>query len=110
VVRSVLAEVATRRLKDPRLTATIFSFTEVAVAPDLSYARIGVSVMGEDEQKREVIQILTRSSSFLQRELNKEIRMRRIPTLAFYLDESIEQGDKMTQLLRDVARSEGRDL
>lgn len=109
-MRSVLADLAMRRLKDPRLEEVLFSFTEVDVAPDLSSARVGVSVMGDDAQKRDVLEVLTRSATFLQRELNREVRLRRIPHLAFHLDESMEQGDRMTRLLRDVARSEGRDL
>lgn len=106
----MLADVVTRRLKDPRLEGALFSFTEVDVAPDLSQARVGVSVMGEAEQQREVLDILTRSAPFLQRELNREVRLRRIPHLVFHLDESIAEGDRMTRLLRDVARSEGREL
>ena len=80
------------------------------MAPDLSHARVGVSVMGDDEEKASVLEGLQRSAPFLQREMNREVHLRRVPSLTFYLDESMEQGDRMTQMLRDVARSEGRDL
>ncbi len=80
------------------------------MAPDLSHARVGVSVMGEAEEKQSVLEALKRSAPFLQREMNREVHLRRIPSLVFYVDESMEQGDRMTQMLRDVARSEGRDL
>lgn len=106
---------AVRGLKDPRLGETIYSFTEVDVAPDFSHARVNVSVMAVsgpegDAQKRTIVEILNRSAGYLQRELNREVRLRRIPHLTFFLDKSIEEGDRMTQLLRDVAHSEGRDL
>ena len=98
------------KVKDPRVSDVLLTFTEVDVAPDLSSARVGVSVMGDDATKHAAIEGLERSAPFLQREMNREVRMRRIPRLVFYLDESMEQGDRMTQMLRDVARSEGRDL
>lgn len=97
-------------MKDPRISEALLTFTEVDVAPDLSHARVGVSVMGDEAEKQSVLQALQHSAPFLQREMNREVHLRRIPTLVFHLDESIEQGDRMTQMLRDVARSEGRDL
>lgn len=98
------------RVKDRGLDGAFFSFTEVDVSPDLSHARVKVSVMGDDTQKTEVIAALTRSAPFLHRELNHELRMRRVPQLTFVLDESMEEADRMTRLLRDVAQSEGREL
>jgi ribosome-binding factor A len=98
------------RVKDPRLTGVLLTFTEVDVAPDLSHARVAVSVMGDAEVKAGVMEGLRSSASFLQREMNREVHLRRVPNLVFHLDESIERGDLMTQRLRDVARSEGRDL
>lgn len=109
-MRSVLADVVRLRVKDPRLTGALFTFTEVDVAPDLSHARVGVSVMGDADVKREVIQGLTSSAPFLQREMNRQVHLRRVPALQFHLDESIEEGDRLTRMLRDVAQSEGRDL
>jgi ribosome-binding factor A len=106
----VLADAVRLRVKDPRLTDALFTFTRVDVAPDLSHARVDVSVMGDAEQKQSVLDALQRSASFLQREVNREVHLRRVPALRFELDESIERGDEMTQRLRDLARSEGRDL
>jgi len=98
------------RVKDPRLSGVLFTFTHVDVSPDFSHARVDVSVMGDTDVKQEVISALNHSASFLQREVNREVKLRRIPALHFELDESIEEGDRMTQMLREVARSEGRDI
>jgi len=109
-MRSVLADLVRLRSKDPRLTNAFLTFTEVIVASDLSNAKVGVSVMGDAEEKAEVMAALKSAAPFLQREMNRELHIRRIPTLLFHLDESMEQGDEMTQRLRGIARSEGRDL
>jgi len=110
LIREVLADAVRLRVKDPRLTDAFFSFTQVDVAPDFSHARVDVSIMGDEETKKAVMEALQRSASFLQREVNREVHLRRVPALRFELDESIEQGDEMTQRLRNLARSEGRDF
>ena len=110
LIREVLADAVHLRVKDPRLTTALFTFTQVDVAPDFSHARVDVSVMGDTETKKDVIDALQRSATFLQREVNREVHLRRVPALRFELDESIEQGDEMTQRLRNLAQSEGREF
>ena len=111
----VLADLVRRRAKDPQLSAAMFSFVSVEVSPDLSHANVRVSVLvppdqAADDAKAAVIAALTRSEPFLHREMGKELHMRRVPRLHFILDESIEEADRMTTLMRDVARSEGREF
>ena len=115
----VLADLVQRRVKDPQLHEAMFSFVSVEVSPDLSHANVRVSVLVSPDQagdqsgaeaKASVIAALTRSEPFLHREMGKELHMRRVPRLHFILDESIEEADRMTTLMRDVARSEGRDF
>jgi ribosome-binding factor A len=98
------------RVKDSGLADSIFSFTSVEVSPDMAHAKVHVSVMGEESEKVAVIAALTRSAPFVHRELTRELRMRRVPHFTFVLDESMEEADRMTRLLRDVAQSEGREL
>jgi ribosome-binding factor A len=106
----VLAELVHRRVKDSDVEAALFSFVFVEVSPDLSHARVHVSVLGDDTDKERVINGLTRAESFLHRELGQELHLRRVPRPHFVLDESIEEADRMTKLLRDVAHNEGREF
>ena len=110
LMQSELAELLQRRVKDPVLVEAFLSILRVDVAPDLSTARVHVSVMGADDGGAEVLVALERCSSFLHRELMKRIRIKRVPRLRFVLDESIAEADRMTVLMRDLARSEGREL
>lgn len=110
VIQSVLAELVTRRAKDPGLHEAIFSFVAVDVSPDLWHARVHVSVLGDAEQKAKVLEALHRSTPFLHRELTRELHIKRVPQLDFELDESIEEADRITTLMRDIARAEGRDF
>ncbi|MEX2446824.1 MAG: 30S ribosome-binding factor RbfA [Dehalococcoidia bacterium] len=115
LIQTVLADIVRLRVKDPGLTDAIFSFASVEVSPDLAHAKVRVSVLTTDEDgaeaaKASVLAALTRSEPYLQREMGKELHMRRIPRLQFVLDESMEEGSRMMALLRDVARSEGREF
>ena len=110
LVQVVLADLVRLRAKDPELDAAIFSFAAVEVSPDLAHANVRVSVLGDDAAKQAVLRALMRCEPFLHREMARELHMRRVPRMSFILDESIEQADRMTTLLREVARAEGREF
>lgn len=112
LVQAETADLIARHVKHPALTDTMVSITYVEVAPDLSTARLHVSVMaGEDGEYSEddVLAALERSEPFLHRELVKRLHMRRVPRLKFIADHSIAEGDRLSTMIRDLARTEGRD-
>ena len=106
----MLAELVRRRVKDPDVADAMFSFVFVDISPDLSHARVHVSVLGDATDKERVLAGLTRAESFLHRELGHELHLRRVPRPHFILDETIEEADRMTNLLRNVAHQEGREF
>jgi ribosome-binding factor A len=118
LLQTTIADLIQRRLKDPALEGSLISLTHVEVAPDLSTARVHVSVLGfgdggeVDARLREqgVLAALSRSEPFLHRELAHELYLRRVPRLRFFADHSIGEGSRLTELMRDVAHDEGRDL
>ena len=114
LVQSELADLLRRRVKDPVLADAFLSITRVEVSPDLARARVHVSVMdgaaGPDGGGAggSVREALERTEPFLHRELARRIRIRRAPRLRFVIDESIAEADRLTALMREVARGEGR--
>lgn len=110
-IQRLLAELLERRVKHPALTDVMLSITQVEVAADLTSARVHVSLLGVDEERaEEVFAALERTEPFFHREMMHQLRIRRAPRLRFIRDRSMEEGDRMTALMREVARSEGRDL
>lgn len=110
-IQQVLADLLERKVKHPALEDVMISITLVNVSPDLTSARVHVSLLGvDDERAEEVFAALERTEPFFHREMMHQLRMRRVPRLKFLRDRSIEEGDRITALMRDVARSEGRDL
>jgi ribosome-binding factor A len=93
-----------RELKDPRIG--FVSIVKIEVAADLRHAKVFVSVMGSPEQKKESILGLQSAAGFLRNELGQVMRLRYTPELHIVLDESIEHGTKIAQLLVQVQKEQ----
>jgi ribosome-binding factor A len=100
--REELSDLLLRQLKDPRL-AQFVSITRVAISPDLSHARVFVSVMGSEEEKASTLEGLTAAANYLRRELNNRISLRRMPELSFRRDDSLEKGAHVLELLDQIS-------
>ena len=99
--RHEISELLQRQVKDPRL-GNFVAVTEVSISPDLRYARIFVSHIGSEEERRETLSALAAASGFFRRELAKRIRIRYIPELSFQWDDSIERGTHLLELIDQV--------
>ena len=104
-IRAELMELLQREMKDPRIGfATI---TRVETARDLGSARVWVSVLGTAEEQATAIAALTSAAPWLRRQLGDRLTIRHIPQLDIRHDDSIEAGDRVLRLLREL--EEGRD-
>lgn len=110
VIQAAIADLVNRRVKHPNLQGVILSFVSVEVTPDLAHAKVAVSVLGDEAQATAAMAALERVEPYLHRELGKQLHIRRVPRLHFVRDDSMAEADRITTLLRDVARADGRDL
>lgn len=89
-------------LKDPRIKGMI-TICEVDVAQDLKTAKIYVSIYGaSEEDTNKTITALRNSSGFLRALLLKKLDIRCIPSINFELDTSMEHGDKVNRILKQI--------
>ena len=105
LLRSELSELIGRELKDPRL-AGLISITEVETTSDLRHAKVFVSVFGSDEERQSSLAALRSAAGFLRHEVAQRIVIRHMPELDFRIDSSIERGDRILRLLRQVAEED----
>lgn len=98
LIRKELSELLRREIKDPRLSSLV-TVTDVSTSPDLRYARVFISILGDAEEKALALQGLAAASKFLRRELSERLTLRRMPELDFRLDESIERGAHLLELI-----------
>ena len=100
LIRSELAEMIARELKDPRIGfATI---TRVELSGDLHHARVLVSVLGNTEAQQETLQGLSSAAGFIRHEIGHRLTLRRAPELTFVLDHGAEEGQKIQTLLQKL--------
>jgi ribosome-binding factor A len=104
-IRAELAGLLQHEMKDPRIGfATI---TRVETARDLGSAKVWVSIMGTEVEREKTMKALTDAAPWLRRQLGERLSVRHIPQLVIRHDDSIEAGDRVLRLLREI-EDEGR--
>ncbi len=104
-VQRVLAEIIRGEIKDPRISP-LTSVVAVEVAPDLKSCKAWISVLGDEEARKDTYQGLKSAEGFIKSKLAKEINLRNTPAITFIMDQSIEYGVNMSKKIDDVMASE----
>ncbi len=100
LIRQELGEILAREIRDPRIGfATV---TDVETAPDLSHARVWVSVIGQPDERAAALEGLRRAMPFVRHELAGRLHLRRVPELHVRLDDSAERGTRVLRLLTEL--------
>jgi ribosome-binding factor A len=99
-IQQELMDLLQRELKDPRVGfATV---TRVETARDLGSVRAWVSIYGEPEEQATAMEALEAATPWLRRRLGERLQLRAVPVLSLRRDESIEAGDRVLRLLREL--------
>ena len=102
-------EIITKKLKNP-LISEMFSITKMLVTNDLSCAKVYISIFSTNEEKRMVtFNQIKLESKRIRYELAKISNTRTVPELNFILDDSMEYGDKMEKLFKQIQTGESDD-
>ena len=91
-------------LKDPRLG--FVTVTGVDTAPNLRHATVFYSVIGSEEVQKETADALNAAAPRISRNIGHQVRMKYTPSLHFEVDESIERGARIAELLRHIDEDE----
>src|SRR6476659_11452749 len=104
LLRQEIGALLAKEVDDPRIGfATI---TDVETAPDLRHAKVLVSVIGQPEERKATLAAMGRAMPFVRHELGKRLRLKRIPQFPLELDDTLERGTRVLQLLDEI--EEGR--
>ena len=99
-LKEVLSE-GIGELKDPRIG--FVTITGVETSPDLSQARVFVSVLGSVRKREASLVGLAAAHGVLQARIARDLRLKRTPQLTFEYDPSVERGVRMSQLIDELA-------
>lgn len=100
-VKRELSDIIQNKIKDPRISP-IVSVSHVEVTGDLSYAKVGISVLGDDEARERTLEGLESAKGFIRKELGRAVKLRAVPELIFENDDSIEKSLEMFRLIEEV--------
>ncbi|MBX6376992.1 MAG: 30S ribosome-binding factor RbfA [Clostridia bacterium] len=99
-MREELGRIVQNELKDPRIGFA--SILRVDVSDDLRHARVHVSVLGDEQARKDTLRALEGARGFLRGEVARRLRLRVAPELVFVADTSIEYGVRISELLREL--------
>jgi ribosome-binding factor A len=100
-IKKELSLLLQRGLKDPRIG--FVTVTDVEVTSDLQLAKVFVSIFGDDEQRKASLAGLQKAKGYLRTEIGRRVKLRHVPDFVFKLDESIDYGNKIESILREIS-------
>ncbi len=99
-IREVVGMAILAELKDPRIQDV--TVTHVEVSPDLRYAKVYVSVMGNETKQKLSLRGLRNARGYLQAKCAEQIDTRFTPRLEFVLDQGVKKSIEISRILREV--------
>jgi ribosome-binding factor A len=103
-IRTEIGQLLTRDVHDPGIG--FVTITRVQVSGDIQQARVYYTALGDDTARRNSARALERAAPFLRRQIGSRLRLKRVPELRFFYDESIAGQDRVEQLLHDLHAGE----
>lgn len=104
-IQKEISQIIRGDLKDPRI-GVITSVLKVDTTNDLKYCKVYISVLGDEEKKKEVMGVLKNASGFIRSLVANRINLRVTPELKFILDDSLEYSFKIDSLIRSVVKDD----
>lgn len=103
-LREIIGTALAQDIKDPRIG--FVTLTSVETAPDLSHAKVYISVYGKQAEKDATFEGLRAARTHLQRLISDELKLRRTPMLEFVYDKSVDQGMRIQAMLKSSGVAE----
>jgi len=102
-IKKERSDIIQHELKDPRLCAELISIVKVSMSKDLRHAKVYVSIFDKDKEKVEsTMKALEKAKPYIRREISRRISLRFTPEITFELDDSIEYGARISQILNQL--------
>jgi ribosome-binding factor A len=95
-----------REVKDPKIG--FITITDVKLTDDLSESKVYYSVLGNGKARSDTNDGLNRAVSFIRRRLGSELKLRKMPTIQFIFDDSLERAERVVSLLDKISPEPGK--
>lgn len=94
-----------RGVKDPRVSGSFISITAAKCTPDLKNAKIYYSAIGKGRELTDIKRGLDSAAGYVRSQIAQRLNLRITPEISFIFDDSMEEGAKMFELLKEVEKT-----
>lgn len=101
-IQKALSEIIMREVKDPNVG--FVTITEVKLTRDLSFLKVYIHFLGAENRESAGLKSLDKAKGFIRTELGKKVNMRKLPEISFHIDESMEYGQHIEDLLGSLKK------
>jgi ribosome-binding factor A len=105
LIKEEVSLIFLRKLRDPAFG--LLTITNVKVSPDLHIAKIYISVF-EKEKREFVIEKITSVARYIRSELASRVRIKFIPELRFYIDDTLDYVEKIEGLIKKIHKDDNK--
>lgn len=100
LLKEEVSKILLNEIKDPRIGFA--SITKVEVSSDLKHAKVMVSVIGSEQEKKETMEGLHQARNYIRKLIGERLTTYHTPKVIFRYDNSIEQGVHISNLIDEV--------
>jgi len=104
LIQRELGDFILRELSDSRVGFVTISRVEVTT--DLAHAKVHVSILGSEKEKRDSMAALSHAAAYMRTHLSKILETRTVPKLAFVEDKNLDHGFRINAVLKDLEAKE----
>tara|TARA_B100000945_G_scaffold131180_1_gene104696 strand:- start:52 stop:447 length:396 start_codon:yes stop_codon:yes gene_type:complete len=102
LLKREISDLLVNGVRDERIHQAMLTITNVEVSGDLQHVKIFISLLGEEQNKAEVLVGLDEAKGFIRAELARRLQMRRSPELVFKIDKGMTKGPSVLDLLNSL--------
>lgn len=106
LLRHEIAESLFRIFNDPGVNLAALTVTRVEVSSNLRNARVYVSILGDEQQQHELLNLLKQHRKEVQTAVARHVVLKYTPHLNFELDHSIEEGAHVLDVIAQLEQEQ----
>ena len=103
LIKEEISLIFLHKIRDPQLG--LVTVTKVKVTPDLSGAKVFVSIY-DREKRTESLEKINEISGLIRSELAKRVRLRKTPELNFIIDDTLDYVEKMENIFKKIHKND----
>jgi ribosome-binding factor A len=105
-LKRLLSDLVRREVKDPRVG--LITITSAEVSRDLTHANVYFTPFAGSGNAAAALEALQHAAGFLRHQVRNQRRLRVAPELVFHIDDSVERGARLSELIHDAVESDRR--